>query len=263
VAQALYDMELPRTAGGALPETVPGAVLALADRFDLLAGLFAVGAQPTGSSDPFALRRAALGVVSILRARPELAAVSVSRGLEAAAARIREQGVEVPESTTEEAHEFVVRRLEQLLLDSGQDHTLVQAVLPLADVPSRADATLRELAARRDDERFRALVTALQRVRRIVPADVAGTYDPSVLTEPAELALHGAVDKARSALEAASRRRDLAEFADLAAELVDPIDEFFDAVLVMAEDPTVRAARLGLLATIRDLAAGVVDWDVL
>ena len=92
VAQALSDTELPRSAGGTLPRTLPGAVLALADRLDLLAGLFAVGASPTGSSDPFGLRRAALGVTAILRAWPPLEPVTLTAGLDAAAAQLRRPG---------------------------------------------------------------------------------------------------------------------------------------------------------------------------
>ena len=81
VAAALYEMEQPRTAGRALPESRPGALLALADRFDLLMAMFALGAKPTGSSDPFALRRAALGVIGIPRSQPTLSAISVEQGL--------------------------------------------------------------------------------------------------------------------------------------------------------------------------------------
>jgi glycyl-tRNA synthetase len=260
VAQALYDMELPRTAGGELPATTPGALLALADRFDLLAGLFAVGAVPTGSSDPFALRRAALGVVSILRGRPELAAVTVETGLRVAADRVRAQGVEVPDSALAEAAEFVVRRYEQQLLDAGYDHNLVQAVVPLGNAPARADETLAELVRRTGDATFQDLVTALQRVRRIVPADATANYDASALREPEELGLREEVAKVREALGDAPT---LAEFVDAASTLVGPINAFFDAVLVMADDPAVRAARLGLLASIRDLAAPVLNWDAL
>jgi glycyl-tRNA synthetase len=260
VAQALYDMELPRTAGGELPSTTPGALLALADRFDLLAGLFAVGAVPTGSSDPFALRRAALGIVSILRARPELAAVTVDAGLAAAADRVRAQGVEVPDSALAEAREFIIRRYEQQLLDAGYDYNHVQAVLPLAGTPARADETLAELVRRSGDPAFNDLVTALQRVRRIVPPETTASYDPAALQEPEELALHEEVAKVREAL---GDTPTLAEFVDAASTLVGPINAFFDAVLVMADDPAVRAARLGLLASIRDLAAPVLNWDAL
>ncbi len=260
VAQALFDMELPRTAGGKLPETTPGALLALADRLDLLVGLFAVGAQPTGSSDPFALRRAALGVVSILRANPGLAAISLERGLSVAAESVRGQGVEVPEQALVDALEFSVRRYEQQLLDTGNEHASVTAVLPLAGSPAAADETLAELGRRAGDPGFAELVAALQRVRRIVPADTAPVYDPTVLAEPEELALSESVAKVKDSL---SKSPTLAEFADAAAPLVGPVNAFFEAVLVMAEDPALRAARLGLLATIRDLAAPVLDWDAL
>ena len=279
VAQALYDIELPRTAGGPLPSTLPGAVLALADRLDLLAGLFAIGAQPTGSSDPFALRRAALGVVNVLRSRPELAGVSVDAGLAAAADQVRGQGVEVPEATLADAREFVARRYEQQLLDAGNEYKHVQAVLLLAGRPARAEDTLAELRRRTGvsdgaaaDPAFADLVTALQRVRRIVPADITADYDPAALSEPEELGLHQELAKVREALGAGGTSGGgtgsdadygLAEFADAAAALVGPVNAFFDAVLVMAEDPSVRAARLGLLASIRELAAPVLDWDEL
>ena len=260
VAAALYEMELPRTAGGPLPDTEAGAVLALADRFDLLTGLFAVGAQPTGSSDPFALRRAALGVVSILRAHQDLAAISVEAGLEAAAERIRTQNVVVSAEAVAEAREFVARRYEQQLLDGGHDYDQVQAVMPLAGTPARADRTLAELRARYDDSSFRNLVMAVQRTRRIVPDGTAATLDTATLTEPEELAL---ADVVRQVGEALPTGPGLAEFVSVAGRLVDPINAFFDRVLVMAEDPALRAARLGLLATVRDLANGVLDWDVL
>ncbi len=133
VAQALYDMELPRSAGDPVPSTTPGALLALADRFDLLVGLFGIGAKPTGSSDPFALRRAAGGVVAILREHPALRSITLPAGLQAAAAEIGAQGIDVPAESLDEVAEFTVRRYEQQLIDRGDDHLQVAAVLPLAD----------------------------------------------------------------------------------------------------------------------------------
>nr|WP_199235027.1 glycine--tRNA ligase [Kribbella sp. VKM Ac-2568] len=257
VAQALFDMELPRAAGDPVPSTTPGAILALADRFDLLAGLFAVGAKPTGSSDPFALRRAAAGVVAILREHPELRAITLSTGLAAAAEQIGAQGIEVSESALADVADFTVRRYEQQLIDRGDDHLQVAAVLSLAEAPAAADETLAELQRQVENESFAELVAVLQRVRRIVPADVTAQYDPSKLTEPAELVLHEAVQKVGTAPTA------LGEFVTAAEVLVEPITTFFEEILVMAEDPEVRAARLGLLATIRDLAAPVLDWQAL
>ncbi|MFI7680625.1 glycine--tRNA ligase [Actinophytocola sp. NPDC049390] len=259
VAEALFDMERPRSSADRTPATAPGAVLALADRFDMLVGLFAVGAAPTGSSDPFGLRRAAAGVIAILRAHPALSDVTLSRGLATAAAHVRAQGIEVREETLAEVEEFVVRRYEQQLLDAGHDHRHVAAVLPLAGAPAAAEATLREIEQRVGDAEFAALVAALQRVRRIVPADTEATYDPAKLTEPAEAALHQELVKAKDAMATPA----LADFVLAATPLTAPINTFFDDILVMAEDAEVRAARLGLLATIRDLAAPVLDWQAL
>jgi glycyl-tRNA synthetase len=266
VAQALSDTELPRSAGGTLPRTLPGAVLALADRLDLLAGLFAVGASPTGSSDPFGLRRAALGVTAILRAWPPLEPVTLAAGLDAAAAQLRQQGAAAGQAAMAQARDFIVRRLEQQLLDSGADHRQVAAVLPLADAPAGADRTLAELAVLADQPKFASLAAALQRVRRIVPAGTAAAYDPGQLAEPAEVALHQALAGVRAALgaeRAAAGPPGLAEFAERAKPLTGPVNAFFDEVLVMSDDPRQRETRLGLLATIRDLAAPVLDWAAL
>ncbi|MBW4720689.1 glycine--tRNA ligase [Saccharothrix obliqua] len=245
VARALYEMELPRSAGDALPTTRAGALLSLADRFDLLAGLFGIGANPTGSSDPFGLRRAALGVVSVLRAFPELRGITVSRGLELAG------------GAGDVAREFVVRRYEQQLLDAGHDHRFVQAVLVLADAPAVADETLAELGGLASDEAFGELVAALQRVRRIVPAGVVAEYDAGALVEPAELALHEVVRGLPRGVTG------LGEFVRGVDGLAGAVNRFFDEVLVMAEDPALRAARLGMLAVVRDVAAPVLDWAAL
>ncbi|SDG22634.1 glycyl-tRNA synthetase beta chain [Lentzea fradiae] len=252
VAQALWEMELPRSAGDALPSSVPGALLSLADRFDLLAGLFGIGAQPTGSSDPFGLRRAALGAVTVLRAFPDLRAITLPTALALAA-----EGLEVPAEALETAREFAVRRYEQALLDAGHEHRFVQAVLPLADSPVLADDTLTQLESLAGDESFQALTAALQRVRRIVPASVEGSYDATVLTEPAEIALHKAFEAVEKDVTG------LAAFVTATQGLTGPINTFFDEVLVMAEDDEVKAARLGLLASIRDHAAPVLDWTQL
>jgi glycyl-tRNA synthetase len=262
VASALYEMELPKSAGDSLPATAPGALLSLADRLDLLIGLFAVGANPTGSSDPFGLRRAALGAVAVLRSVPALRRVTLSHGLAVAADLFRAQGVDVPEAAMANAREFAVRRYEQQLLDAGHDHRAVSAVLPLADSPMAADETLAELERRTGDADFANLAAVLQRVRRIVPADVAAGYDTTVLTEPVELALVDVLGKVAVEVDGPASTT-LAEFAEAAAALVGPVNAFFDGVLVMADDPAIRAARLGLLATIRDMAAGVLDWQAL
>ncbi|NNG37506.1 glycine--tRNA ligase [Nakamurella aerolata] len=261
VAQALADMERPRSAGGELPTSAAGAVLALADRLDLLAGLFGTGAKATGSSDPFGLRRAALGVIAILRDRPELAGITLESGLREAAGVLAGQQVSVSADALAQAHEFAVRRYEQAVLDGGADHRRVQAVLPLADAPAVADRALADLDALAGQAEFADLAAALQRARRIVAAagEVSADYDAGKLTEPAETALHQVFSQVRQNWNGGT----VAEFAAAAAPLTPAVNTFFDQILVNADDPQLRAARLGLLAAIGDFADGVVDWQAL
>jgi glycyl-tRNA synthetase len=257
VARALYEEELPRQARDSLPVGLPGALLALADRFDLIAGLFAIGSVPTGSSDPFGLRRAALGVIGILLAHPRLAPISLREGLRLAG---RQQPVPLPENAGEEAHQFILRRFEQHQLDAGLPVEVVRAVLPLADRPATAARTATDLTRLLGEPEFREVAQAIQRVRRIVPAGTPAGYDRGLFESTAEEELEAAVTAAAGRLRSPAT---LPEFTTAAAALVEPIERFFDDVLVMAEDPAVRSNRLGLLATLGDLATDVLDWAAL
>ncbi|MDH6111775.1 glycyl-tRNA synthetase [Kitasatospora sp. MAP12-15] len=257
VARALFETELPRFAEDRLPTGRPGALLALADRFDLLAGLFAIGAAPTGGSDPFGLRRSALGVVNILRAFPELAAVTVEHGLAVAA---EQQRVVLEPAVLRDASQFVLRRFEQQLLEAGHAVDDVRAVLALGGAPVRAERALAELEALSGDERFAALVAAVQRVRRIVPAGTEPATDPALFDSPAERALYEAVRQSAARLDADAGP---ARFTAATGPLVRAVNEFFEEVLVMAEDPGTRANRLGLLASVGALAAPVLGWQEL
>lgn len=258
VADALAEMEQPRTVSADLPVTPAGTLLSLADRFDLLAGMFALGAKPTGSSDPFGLRRAALGVIRVLRSSPALAGVSVDGGLAAAAAALRAGGVAVPDAALAEALDFVLGRFAQQLRDEGASVSLTAAIMPGAAAPSAAAAHLAAVQKLLGDDAFRSLVTMLQRIGRIVPAGTAATYDAALLTEPSEVAVIAALHRVP-----AGDGDDLAAFVTAAAGLVAPVNTFFDDVLVMAEDPAVRAARVGLLASVYATAPDYLDWKAL
>jgi glycyl-tRNA synthetase len=258
IGQALFEMELPRHTNDDLPASLPGALLALADRFDALMSLFAVGVKPTGSSDQFGLRRAALGVIRILRATKSLSSVTIDTGLSIATERLRSQGVQVTDQAVAAAREFIVTRFAQQLRDENVPVDFVTAVLPGAEAPGLATQTLQVLRSRTGDKSFRELVAALQRIARIVPVGTSATYDPSVLTKPTEITLS----------EVAQRLGDWSQegvdsFTAAAAGLADSVNAFFDEVLVMADDPVLRQARLGLLATIRAHIPRTVDWAAL
>jgi glycyl-tRNA synthetase len=255
VAEALVEMELPRPGTDALPVSLPGALLAVADRLDLLAGLFGVGAAPTGSSDPYALRRAAQGLIAILLVHAGLGGIRVDEALAFAAGR---QPVEVRPEAVREAERFVARRLEQTLLEIGYPVNVVRAVLPHAATPGRASRDAADLEELVTSEGFQRLTTALQRVVRIVPPGTRADHDPGLSQDDVERRLAEAVTGVAEKLRGGPL--PLKEFAAIAEALVRPIDDYFDDVLVMAEDPAVRANRLGLLAAVRDLVEDVLDW---
>ena len=254
---AVRDGTAPARPATRCRRALPGALLALADRFDLLAGLFAIGATPTGSSDPFGLRRAALGTINILRAHPDLAAITVEAGLAIAA---EHQPVPSTAATTDDAVEFTARRFEQAMLESGHPIDHIRAVAPLAGAPGRAERTLRQLAELTSSRQFGELTAALQRARRIVPAGTPPHYDPALFESDAEHALDLALRETRRSI---GDPTDLDRFTTEAAPLIEPINNFFDAVLVIADDPAVKANRLGLLAGVNELAAGVLAWSEL
>lgn len=254
VAQAVYEAELPRHAGDELPVSVPGALLSLADRLDLVAGLAATVGLPTGSSDPFAVRRAVLGLLAVHRAHPDLSGIDLFTALGWAASL---QPVEVDPAVLAGAREFITRRLEQILTEEGHPVDRVRAALPHAGRPAVLDRLLAQLGRLVAEQDFRDLAEAMQRARRIVPSGTPAGYDPAQLKEPAEVALHEAVSSVRSSIP---ETPDLSRFTETAAPITAPVARFFDEVFVMADDPAVRAARLGLLATVRDLGEGLLDW---
>jgi glycyl-tRNA synthetase len=256
VAEALFEMELPRHAGDTAPRSRPGAILALADRLDLLTGLFAIGAEPTGSSDPFGLRRAALGLLAILRAHPSLSQLTITEGLAIAAAL---QPIPA-DRQLEDLLEFVGRRFDQLMLDQGHPAASIRAVRKLVNTPARAEQTLQQLAELLQSPEGQELAAAIQRVRRILPDAATGDFDPALFDSPAEHALQSALGKVS---ETTGPDTDLQHFAAEAATLTGPINDFFDQVLVMADDPAIRANRLGLLASINRLAERHLDWPQL
>jgi glycyl-tRNA synthetase len=258
VAQAIREHYLPRSAGDAAPRSTAGLALALADKLDSLVGLFAAGAQPTGSADPFGLRRAALGIVNnLMETETDF---SVDTAVAAAAAR---QPIDVSEETLAETGAFITRRLQGVLLDMGFRHDMVDAVLaergdnPFAAL--RAARALTELVAQ---PWWEAAFTAYARSARITRAlDEEFALNPAAYQEPVEQPLHDAYLAAAAAL--ADADEPAAVLGEALRSLQAPIHDFFENVLVNAEDETVRAARLALAQHIANLPAGVADLSKL
>ncbi|MDA8297319.1 MAG: glycine--tRNA ligase [Actinomycetota bacterium] len=256
VAQALYEMELPQSSADALPSSIEGALLALADRADLIVAMFAIGVVPSGSSDPFGLRRAATGIARILTDGGRFGRLTISGVLAVAAERLAADGIATADETLEAAAAFVADRVERQLRDAAVDARLVAAVD--LDDPVRALAVIAEVDALASDAAFVRAVQAMHRVASILPLGTKAIATPTALSEAAELDLWAEVE----ALGDASAL-GLRAWLDRSGGLVTAIEAFFAAVLVMVEDPDVRAARLGLLATVLEHAPRGVRWKAL
>ena len=269
VAQAIEEQYRPRFAGDALPTSATGTVLALADKLETLVGLFGIGAVPTGDKDPFALRRHALGVIRMLTEGAVrttldellLAACDVA-GLDAATrAGVRAALID-----------FFRARLVGYLRELGYSANEVDAVVadiadvPLAELPRRL-AAVRAFAALPESA---SLAAADKRVRNILAKSGSSTspdadarLDPALLTADAEVALARALDDVGPRAEQALASGDFAASLLALASLRQPVDRFFDEVMVNADDPAVRANRLGLLARLHRRMNRVADLSKL
>ena len=258
VAAAIAEQYLPDAAGGPLPQTPAGRVLAAADKLDNLTVAFALGERPTGSRDPYGLRRAAIG----------LCRLAVEGGLEidvrACVSRdvalLVEQRAEVTDDPSD-AVDFVLERLEGVL---DVPVEFVRAARRGAVSELGAIAQLAQtLAGEVDSDAFARAYTAFDRANRLAgKADgAAPALDPKLATDEAEMALVGALTAAGPRIESAVEARDFSAALAAAADLGPPVDRFFDDVLVMAEDRAIRANRLRLLLDVRDAVGMLGDFS--
>ncbi|GIK42989.1 MAG: glycine--tRNA ligase [Chloroflexota bacterium] len=259
VAAAIVEHYYPQTKLPHEKISRPGLVLNLANRLDSLCGLFAVGKAPTGSADPFALRRDGLALVTnLLETETNF---NLNEGLKLAAALMP---VEVSSEPLAETGEFIKRRLEGVLKeDYHLPHDVVQAVLAeRGDNPWLALAAARDLAEATARADWQQTLNAYARCVRIVRGvEERNTVQPGRFAVPAEKELYAAYQQARASLTPASTMA--AVIGALREILVKPINAFFEAVLVMDEDMAVRQNRLALLQDIRDLTKGYADFSEL
>lgn len=260
VAYAIEDHYRPRFAGDALPRSQVGVVVALADKLETLVGLFSIGEKPTGDKDPFALRRQALGILRMLMetdlplAFDQLIAQTLS---------VFNGGQEVAEAIKA----FCFDRLAVNLRDQGASAQEVDAVLSLspnqlAEVPRRLSA----VQAFANLPEAPALAAANKRVSNIlkkVEGEVRPEVNAALLQEPAEQALHQALVATKPTADQLFETGDYTGSLQALAVLKAPVDTFFDAVMVNADDPALKANRLGLLATLHQAMNRVADLSKL
>jgi glycyl-tRNA synthetase beta chain len=263
VAQALDEQYMPRFAGDALPSTTTGTILALAERLDTLTGIFGIGQKPTGAKDPFGLRRAALGVLRLLIEKQlplDLAAL-----LDKAADGLSAQLGSKP--ATNETLDYVLERLKGYYQEQGINGALVDAVAALkVSQPLDFDRRVKAVAAFRQLSAAESLAAANKRISNIlkkVDGELPAQVDASLLQLPAEQALAAAVQAQQAKVEPLFAQGDYEAALLSLAELREPVDKFFDDVMVMADDLALRNNRLALLNSLRSLFLRVADLSVL
>lgn len=263
VALALNEQYMPRGAGAELPSTLTGAAVALADKLDTLAGIFGIGMLPTGSKDPYALRRAALGVLRILIEKQ--LELDLHTALQTA---VNQYGSAVKsDGLVDQVQDFIFDRLRARYEDEGIDVAVYQSVRSVhPDSPLDFDQRVQAVQAFRRLPEAEALAAANKRVANILAkadSTVPGTVDQQLLSETAEQALAAALSDAEAAVAPLARQRQYSATLNRLAALREPVDAFFDQVLVNAEDERIRANRYALLARLRGLFLGVADISLL
>jgi glycyl-tRNA synthetase beta chain len=259
VADAIEEHYRPRFAGDELPAGSTGQALALADRLDSLVGIFAIGQQPSGDKDPFALRRAALGVLRICIERR--LDIDLEQLLEAAAAAF-DKSVHA-EAATAEVFAYVMDRLRGYYLESGIAVDLFDAVL--ATRPTRLldfDRRIQACRVFRELPEAQSLAAANKRIGNILKKtdqEIAGEVDVTLLVDDAETALAGRLEDMKRTVVPLTEAGDYTAALKQLAGLRESVDAFFDQVMVMADDEALRVNRLSLLQNLSGLFLRVAD----
>lgn len=259
VAEAIFEHYLPRSAGDVLPGTTIGQIVSIADKLDSVAGIIAAGLIPSGSEDPYALRRQSYGAVSIILENdldiPVKSLVELALGLYV------DQGVKFEfVATTEMVEDFIHGRLRAYLLGQGLPADAVDAVSTLSiddivDVRARAQA----IAAKLESPEMQDLLVAFTRCKNLAKPELGTQVDEKLLTEKAEKGLYESLLGVDKELEGAGRDYSLS--IDILARLRGPVDTFFDDVLVMAKDEAVKNNRIRLLNHAKSLFLKVADFS--
>ena len=263
VALALNEQYMPRGAGAELPGTLTGAAVAIADKLDTLVGIFGIGMLPTGSKDPYALRRAALGILRILiEKKLDLDLTqAVNFAISSFGDKIKSAGL------ADQVLEFIFDRLRARYEDEGVDvatYLSVRALQPASALDF--DQRVQAVQAFRQLPQAAALAAVNKRVSNLlskVEGKVSTHVEAKYFDNASEFSLYSAIQKADEAVQPMAAARQYNEALTRLAALREPVDAFFEAVMINAEDPNVRANRYALLARLRGLFLGVADISLL
>ncbi len=260
VALAIEEHYRPIYSGGKLPQTRTGALLAIADKLDSICGCFSVGLIPTGASDPYALRRQGIGIVQIMLKHQMTFSLK-----EAIASGLAQFDADRGDKVGADIYTFILKRITGMLTEEGYEKDVVAAVanVTIDDIPDvwKRTAALQTL---KGDADFEPLAAGFKRVVNIlrkaeVEADV--TLNPALFTESSETVLYEAYAATKEKVETKMASSDLEAALRIIATLREPVDRFFEDVMVMTDDMMVRQNRLALLGAIAGLFNRMADFS--
>lgn len=262
VAEAIFESVLPRNAGDQLPETKAGVLVSIADKLDSLVGLFACQCGPTANTDPYGLRRAALGLIQILIHS------NTPLNLKEAVSNVASaQPVKVTEDIEVEVLEFIMKRMEQLLVDGGVPVEAVRASLSERGMnPSAAAVTAKDIGRQMEDGeagRLHQVMVAMARPVRLTRGkDISPNWavNPELFEIEEERSLYSAYQAVSRSTSASS---SIDEFVAEAEKLIMPLESYFEKVFVMCDDEAVKQSRLALMRDIASLPKGIINLSEL
>jgi glycyl-tRNA synthetase beta chain len=261
VSEAIYEHYLPGFAGDRLPSGPVGDIVSIADKMDTIVGCFGVGLVPTGTADPFGLRRQALGIIRIIVEKKY--PFSLVELIEESEKQLKEKMERTVEEVRNDVFDFFRVRYQNFLLDRKVPFDVTEAVLTvsfgeLPDVQGRIDA----LQKAREWKDFESIVIAFKRAMNILKGSPPkGRIAPSLLADSVEQNLYQSFLKAKEKIESLLKKRDYPAALLEMTRMKKPIDEFFDGVMVMVEDETIRNNRLALLDEIGKLFLQIADFS--
>ncbi len=258
-ADAIYEHYLPRFSGDELPKTNSGMILSIADKIDNICGCFAIGLIPTGSQDPYALRRQGLGILQILLSKK--VHISLIGLVESALSALKDK-VKKIEDAKKDALDFIRQRMDNLLTSEGYRYDIVDAVLTAKfDDPYDCFLRIQALNKLKDEPYFEPLMISFKRVINIVPKDFKGAVEEKNLKEPAEKELFKAYKALKDDVSPLIKAYKYEDALKRISGLKKEVDAFFDKVLVMDKDEKIKGNRLGLLNEIGILFNIIADFS--
>ena len=257
VAEAIYEHYLPRFAGDELPSTNEGIILALSDRLDSVAGFFAIGIQPTGSQDPYALRRQALGILNIMMEKK--LDVRLFDLLDLALENFDFEDMD-KQSVKSDLMSFFELRLKNLFTDMGIRYDVVDAIINIEDSnPFDLLIRAKDLDAWVKNNSVTEALQTFSRISNISKEAIAGKVDEALFAHDSEAKLNTAYNSIKAEVEAMLARREYVKALELLISIKDSVDAFFDSVMIMDENMDIRSNRLAMLSNIRTTMESVAD----